>query len=104
MGWNISHGSNQHGQERRSATTISNLGRHLENCLSGTSWRRIRHLFGRTVEDTILVGPDEARQVAGILRTAAHDRRMPVDWGLEALAFATAADRAAKAGEPWMWS
>ncbi|WP_406325192.1 hypothetical protein [Streptomyces niveus] len=104
MGWNVSHGSNQYGEERRSYTTVSNLSQHLENCLSGSDWRKIKHLFGRSSGDPKSVGPREAGQIAAILRTAAHNRRMPADWGLEALAFASAADRAHRAGQPWRWS
>lgn len=103
MGWNISHGSDPNGQERRSATTISNLGQHLENCLSGTSWRRIRYLFGRTTGDPIRVHPSEARKIATILDVAASNPRMPAEWADLARLLADSADRAHQAGETWEW-
>lgn len=103
MGWNISHGSNQYGEERRSYTTISNLGRHLENCLSGRLWRMIQHLFGRTTGDPIRIHPDEAFRIAGVLNTAAKNPRMPAEWADLARLLADAADRAWQAGETWEW-
>lgn len=104
MGINVSHGSDLYGEERRSATTVGNLGKHLAHVLPGADWRQVAYLFDGSFRDVAEVEPGEARQVAVILRRAADDWLMPRPWEKEARLFADAADRAADAGEPWVWS
>jgi hypothetical protein len=104
MGINISHGSNRYGEERRSAATIANLGKHLAHVLPGRHWRTVSTLFDGSFSDTAFVSPGRAGQIASVLRRAAADPKMPREWAAEAALFADAAGRAAAAGEPWMWS
>jgi hypothetical protein len=104
MGINVSHGSDLYGEERRSATTIHNLGKHLCNVLPSGEWTAIRHLFDGSVRTPLSVVPDEARVIAAILRCGAAEWRMPRDWEKEANLFADAADRAAAANELWTWT
>ncbi|MGW7469543.1 DUF7739 domain-containing protein [Streptomyces xantholiticus] len=104
MGINVSHGSDLYGEERRSATTIHNLGKHLANVLPSGDWAAIRDLFDGSVSTPVTIEPGRARVIAAILRRGAAEWRMPRDWEQEAGLFADAADRAADAGQPWTWT
>lgn len=103
MGRNISHGSNQNGEERLSCLSIDQLGEQLAHVLPGHDWAKIRHLFAGK-QDIVKVASAAAQGYAAILRAAATSQRMPANWAGEAHLVADAADRAAQAGEPWMWS
>jgi hypothetical protein len=105
MGINISHGTNRYGQIYRSGSAVAALGHQLAYVLSPSDWRTIQYLFsGKRRSDDELVGPDEARRIAVVLRKAASHSKMSADGALDALEFATAADLAADSGEPWTWS
>jgi len=104
MGWNISHGSNAYGEERRSYGTVANLATHLAHVLPAADWSGIRHLFNRGSGDPFTVPAREAAGIARVLRKAAASRLMPDEWGTEAILLAVAADRAASSGQPWSWS
>lgn len=103
MGWDVSHGTDQNGQMRRSYTSMSNLGRQLAHVLPGRDWRKVRHLFDRRSGDPFTVPAKEAGQIAQILRTAASHPRMPADWASDANLLADTAHRAAAAGQNWEW-
>ncbi|WP_329623398.1 hypothetical protein OG357_25705 [Streptomyces sp. NBC_01255] len=103
MGINVSHGSNQWGEERRSATSVANLGKHLAHVLTSRDWDVVADLFDGTFRDEEYVPPAEARQIAAVLYKAADHRLMPSDWGSDARLFADAAARAATAGQSWHW-
>lgn len=103
MGINVSHGANAYGEERRSATTIGNLGQQLCNVLSGRDWAKVAHLFDGHVRTPVTVQPTHAREIAAILHRAATHRLMPRDWASDAAAFANAAGRAASARQLWTW-
>jgi hypothetical protein len=103
MGINISHGSNQWGEERHSATTIANLGKHLANVLPSGDWRQIANLFNGRFRGPEEVSPQRAGQVASILGRAARHRLMPSDWASDARLIGEAAGRAHRAREPWTW-
>ena len=100
MGIRISHTA----PVSRSALTISNLGQHLAHVLSASDWRTIRHLFDGSFRDIAETPHRQAGQYAQILHRAAADRRMPTDWADLAEIFAAAAQHAADAREPWVWS
>ncbi|MFJ1647989.1 hypothetical protein [Streptomyces sp. NPDC088258] len=100
MGLVISHSA----PASRSWLTVTNLGQHLANSLPARDWRKIRHLFGGGLDDITEIPHRQAGQYAEILRRAAADKHMPTDWGDLAGIFATAAQRAADAREPWVWS
>lgn len=104
MGWNVSHGSNQYGQERRSYTTVSNLAQHLAHVLPGREWAELAPIFGDKKGDPFDVPPRQAARVADLLDKAAGHRKMPRDWAREARTFAAAARRASSAGQKWEWS
>ncbi|MER7794876.1 hypothetical protein [Streptomyces sp. NPDC097640] len=104
MGINVSHGANQYGEERRSATTIANLGKQLAHVLPSGDWRTIAFLFDGKVRCPLAVPPRKALKIAGVLQRAAVNPLMPRDWAEDAQAFATAARRAATARQPWEWS
>ncbi|MFF4574857.1 hypothetical protein [Streptomyces sp. NPDC001410] len=103
MGWNVSHDTNQHGEFRRSYTSMSNLAQQLAHVLTASDWRSIAYLFNRPSGDPFTVDPAEAGRVAQVLHTAATHQLMPGDWGATANELADAADRAAAAGQPWEW-
>lgn len=103
MGINISHGSNGQGEERRSATTIGNLGKHLANVLPASDWRQIADLFDGRFRGPVSVPPQRAGQVASILGRAAGHRLMPGDWASDARLIGEAAQRAHHARQPWTW-
>lgn len=104
MGINVSHGSNRWGEERRSATSIANLGKHLAHVLPARDWRNVAFLFDGQVRCPVAVPPSQSLKVAGVLQRAATDPLMPRDWAEDAQAFATAARRASQARQPWEWS
>lgn len=100
MGIVISHADGA----SRSATSIGNLGQRLADVLPARDWRQISHLFDGRFADIQQIPPARAKQIAGILRTAANHRRMPADWAELARLIADAANSASRAGEPWTWS
>lgn len=104
MGWNISHGTNQYNEERRSSATIGNLARQLAHVLPAADWRSIAYLFKPRSGDPFTVPAAEAGRIADVLRRAGSTPRMPADWAGEARVIAAAADRAARSGDPWTWS
>lgn len=105
MGMHISHGTNQYGQIYRSYTGIAEFGRDLAYVLSARDWRTIRWLFdGHRKTDDELVSPAKAKQIAAVLRKAAGHPKISADGAKDAREFATAADLAARLGEPWAWS
>lgn len=77
MGNNVSHGSDLYGQERRSATTIHNLGKHLAHVLPASGWAAIRDLFDGSVRTPVSIEPTRARVIAAVLRRGAAEWRMP---------------------------
>ena len=102
MGWNVSHGTNQHGEIVRSYGVVHDLARQLAHVLPGADWRAIAHVFHRPSGDPFFVAPAEADRVARIVMRAAHDL-LPRTWQAEAETFALAAACAADAGEQWEW-
>ncbi|KPI12058.1 hypothetical protein OK074_2679 [Actinobacteria bacterium OK074] len=103
MGWNISDGTSQNGEFRRSYTTMSNLARQLAHVLRGGDWASIAYLFNRPDGDPFTVEPGEAGRVAVVLDAAAAHRLMPPDWAVTAQELAQSARRAAGAGQAWSW-
>lgn len=103
MGWNISHGTNEHGEMRRSYTTVHNIAQHVANALSGAEWQRLRPLLQRKDGHPFEVPPHVAAASAELLRKAAASPVMPREWAAEAQEMAEAANRAAARGELWMW-
>jgi hypothetical protein len=104
MGINISHGSNQWGQERLSYTSHANLGRQLAHVLSSKDWREIRDLFSGRLPDDLLISPDRAGRIATVFARAASHPKMPADWAETVRRWSVAGSRASAAGEPWSWS
>lgn len=104
MGWNISHGTNQYGQVRRSYTSMSNLAQHLAHVLSAREWASISYLFNRGSGDPFNVPTAEASRVGNLLHKAAKHRSMNSEWGQLATELGDAAHRAARAGQNWEWS
>lgn len=105
MGMHISHGTNQYGQIYRPYTGIAELGRDLAYVPPSRDWRTVRYLFdGKRKSDDELVSPATARKIAAILRKAADDPKISPDGAKDAREFATAAEYAARLGEPWTWS
>lgn len=104
MGWNISHGTNQYGEMRRSCTTMDNLGKQLSHVLPARTWRTLKPLFARRSGDPFTVSPRDAGRMADALRAAARNQLLPTDWSLTAVELAEAAARAAAARQPWEWS
>lgn len=102
--WNISHGTNQYGKERRSCTTIGNLAQHLAHVLPAADWRSIAYLFNRRTGQPFTVPEAEADRISQVLYRAAAHSLMPADWAAETNCVADAAARAARAGDPWAWS
>lgn len=100
MGICISHSTGQ----SRSALTISNLGEQLAHVLPASDWRQISHLFDGRFADVASIPPRQAGQTAAILRQAAQHRLMPPNWADLATVFADAAQRAARAQQPWTWT
>lgn len=100
MGIHVSHSDGK----TRSALTISNLGQQLAHALPARDWRTIRHLFDGRFADIAHIPPREAGKIATVLHKAASDRHMPTNWAYLARAFADAAQNAADAREPWVWS
>lgn len=103
MGRNISHGGNQNGEERLSYLSIDQMGKELSRVLQGGDWAKIRHLFEGSA-DIMCIPPRTAAMYASVLHTGASHRRMPGDWGQAVTRFANAGDKAARAGETWVWS
>lgn len=99
MGISISHGA----PATRSALTISNLGQHLANTLSGREWREIADLFGGSFSDVASIPPRRASRIGDLLHKAAKHRLMPADWGDFAIEIGDAAKRAARARQNWEW-
>ncbi|MET9484779.1 hypothetical protein [Streptomyces sp. NPDC006638] len=103
MGWNISHGNDFFGEERRSYTNVHHLGQQLAHVLTGADWSVVSFLFTRRSGDPFDVDPALARAVAVVLHRGSEHKKMPREWAREANAFALAAGRAAEANEPWVW-
>lgn len=103
MGWNISHGTDQHGQMRRSGTSMGQIGEQIAHVLPVRDWRKVRHLFDRPSGDPFTIPAAEASRIAPILRTAASHRRMPADWASDTNLLADCAERAAAADQSWEW-
>lgn len=99
MGISISHGV----PSTRSALTIENLGKHLAHVLTGSEWREVASLFGGPLYTPIHTPPAQAGRVATLLTKAARSRAMDAEWAQLAQLLAGAADRAARAGEQWVW-
>ncbi|MFC9268949.1 hypothetical protein ACFTXJ_14400 [Streptomyces zhihengii] len=100
MGFTISHSE----PASRSALTIENLGRHLEDALTARDWRVVQRLFDSRYMHYTSIGPQAAGEIAAVLQRAISSLRMPTDWAALATTFARAAQRAADAREPWIWS
>jgi hypothetical protein len=100
MGWTISHGT----YLAPSATAIHELARHAASALSGREWRQLTPLINRRDGDPFTIPAAEAGRFAVLLRKTANHRRMPTDSAAVARQLAEAADRAARAGQPWEWS
>ncbi|MEU7240308.1 DUF7739 domain-containing protein [Streptomyces sparsogenes] len=99
----ISHGSDDRGEECRSANSIALLGQHLAHVLPSSDWRTIAFLFNGNLRDVAVVMPRKAGKIAAVLRRGAQHRLMPPDWAKDAQALADAAGRAAAARELWEW-
>lgn len=99
MGISISHGV----PSTRSATTIANLGQHLAHALTGSEWREVAYLFDGKLYTPVHTPPAQAGRVAALLAKAAHSRAMDREWAQLATLLGGAADRAARAGEAWVW-
>ncbi|WP_030303465.1 hypothetical protein [Streptomyces katrae] len=104
MGVNISHGSNQFGQERLSYTSVAAMGQQIAYVLSGRDWRKVRHLFSGRLPDDLLISPDKAGEIADVFAKAAQHSKMPREWGDTIRRWAAAGYRAHSSGEPWSWS
>jgi hypothetical protein len=104
MGWNVSHGSNANGEERRSYTTITNLAQHLAHVLPAGEWSEMAVVFKRGSGDPFTLPPRQAARCADLLDKAAAHVLMPPDWAELASTLAVAARRASSAGQVWKWS
>jgi hypothetical protein len=100
MGISISHGA----RGPRSALTISNLGQHLANTLTGSEWREIARLFDGSFADVASIPPRRASRIGDLLHKASRHRLMPADWGSLATEIGDAAHRAARARQNWEWA
>ncbi|MGW2920399.1 DUF7739 domain-containing protein [Streptomyces angustmyceticus] len=103
MGWTISHGTEANGLISPSYRSISVLGQHLAYVLPARDWRSMAPAFGNRSGDPFTVPAAKAAHIAGLLRVAAGHRLMPHDRAQLARQLADAADRAAKARQPWEW-
>ncbi|MDT0608850.1 DUF7739 domain-containing protein [Streptomyces lancefieldiae] len=99
VGISISHGV----PSTRSALTIANLGKHLAHVLSGSEWREVAHLFDGRLYTPVYTPPQQAGRIAALLRKAAASRAMGPEWAQLAHLLGGAADRAARAGQDWVW-
>lgn len=105
MGWNVSHGSNQNGEERRSYTSVDNFAQQLAHVLPAREWAELRPIFNRPgPANPFDVPPRQAARCAELLYKAASHRLMPADWAGMASLFGDAARRASSAGQMWEWS
>lgn len=104
MGLNISHGSNQWGQERLSYTSVAAMGEQIAHVVSSRDWRTVQHLFSGRLPDDYLISPRDAGKIADIFAKAASHQKMPRDWADTIRRWAAAGYRAWQAGEPWSWS
>lgn len=104
MGWNISHGTNQFGEMRRSYTSIANLAKHVAHVLPARDWATVAPVLNRRSGDPFELAPREAGRVASVLFTAAAHSKMPPDWAATVHELASTAARAAEASQPWKWS
>ncbi|MFB7736191.1 hypothetical protein ACFC08_17760 [Streptomyces sp. NPDC056112] len=99
MGISISHGV----PSTRSAHTIANLGQHLAHALTGAEWREISHLFDGRLYTPVHTPPAQAGRIAALLMKAASSRAMDSEWRELAVLLGGAANRAARAGQNWVW-
>lgn len=99
MGISISHGA----PGPKSATTIGNLGQHLAHVLSSSEWREISYLFDGRLRTPETIPPAEAGRIGDLLHEAAASRAMESGWGELATVLGDAANRAARAGQEWVW-
>lgn len=104
MGINISHGSNEWGQERLSYTSHDQMGQQLAHVLSSKDWGKVRHLFTGRLPGDLLIGPDQAGEIAYIFSRASQHSKMPHDRAVTIRAWSAAGFRAWQAEEPWVWS
>lgn len=99
MGISISHGV----PSTRSALTISNLGQHLAHALTGSEWRELAHLFDGRLYTPVYTPPAQAGRIGELLHKAAGHRAMEPGWGDLAILIGDSANRAARAGQSWVW-
>lgn len=99
MGISISHGV----PSTRSALTISNLGQHLAHALTGSEWREVAHLFGGRLYTPVHTPAAQAGRIGALLMKAANSRAMDREWAQLATLLGGSANRAAQAGETWVW-
>ncbi|NXY98802.1 hypothetical protein HYE82_31370 [Streptomyces sp. BR123] len=103
MGVNISHGSNQWGQERLSYTSVEEMGEQVRRAVSRWDWHKVSHLFDERRPDILYIDPKQVGEIADILAKAAKHRKMPPGWADTVRRWAAAGYRAWQAGEPWSW-
>lgn len=102
MGWTISHGTDRNNEIDCSYTTISNFAQAVADVLPARDWRTLAPVLNdRSGDGRFSVPAAEASRIAGLLRKAAGQRRMPSDWADLARELADAADRAANARQVW---
>jgi hypothetical protein len=99
MGISISHGV----PSTRSALTIENLGKHLAHTLTSSEWREVANLFGGPLYTPIHTPPAQAGRIGALLIKAANSRAMDREWAQLATLLGGSAQRAARAGENWVW-
>ncbi|WP_037918685.1 DUF7739 domain-containing protein [Actinacidiphila yeochonensis] len=103
-----SHGGDFFGQDRHSASVLTDLGEAL-------SWMYIVRdasadvlvaalRAAPTVAAEQSISPAAAGGCAALLLKAARDKAMPTKLAAAARLLADAATRAAAAGEPWTWA
>lgn len=105
MGWTIDHAG--YGETLRwSAKQLDNLSKQIAHAVTAAQWRIVLPLFDQAqrADGPFEITWREAAPIADVLHLAACSSLMPEDWADFTHTLAAAADRAAKAREPWRWS
>jgi len=100
MSWSISHGGTPRGTF--SGTQIGELGDELKAVASWQQWRRVKVVFSRRSGDPFDLSPEQAGLAGSALLEAAS--RLSADCASHACQIGESALRAARSGEPWVWS
>lgn len=100
MSWSISHAGTPRGAF--SGNQIGLLGDELQAKASWSQWRRLKAVFAPRSGDPFDVTPAQAALIGAALLEAAP--RLSADNAANARQIGESALRAARSGQPWVWS